>query len=230
MDIYNDEPFKRNVFDLLSLIKNTLDNFTFTAHRVEITSDEFFTRTKNIKTDNDLMSVLGWLKNNKIILGNSVEKDKLFSGDFGDYKSDLYIFDVDSSKLNKFLENTRKEINFVKFSELKENLLTRNGITLDLKDGSLSHEKQKIDININKKPIVLLAILMANSGLINFSEIYQELDVTPEENEKGIMNGNLRKIKSELVDLLKQIGFNDSETKMMIQTRNKIGLIMKEIK
>lgn len=230
MDIYNDEPFKRNIFYLASLIKNTLDNFASTIHRVEITGDEIFTRIENIKTDNDLAEVLNYLEMNKIISSKSVEKNKLFSSDFGDFNSDLYIFDIDSSKLNNFLENTRKEMNYIKFFELKEKLLTRNGITLDLKNGILSHNNKKIDININKKSVVLLAILMVNDELINFSEIYQELDIQPEENEKGIMNGNLRKVKSELFNLLNQIGFDANEIKIMIQTRNKIGLVMKNIK
>lgn len=227
MDINKNEPFKRIVFDVAKLIKNTFDYSSFSADKIEITSDEFFTRINNLKSDTDLIKILDFLKTDKIINNYLVEKDKPYTGDFGSGKSDLYTLDVDGTKLSMFISETGFESSFVGLSALIDKVLVRNEITLDLKNGVLSFQNgKKINIRTYQKSVRLLAILMGNIGLVTFKKMYQELDIVPDEADTEKMNGNLRKVKNGMCKLLEKIEVNKDSIKSMILTRNKIGLIM----
>jgi len=231
MDINKNEPFKRIVFDVAKLIKNTFDYSSFSADKIEITSDEFFTRINNIKSDTDLTKILDFLKTNKIINCYLVEKDKSYTGDFGSGKSDLYTLDIDGTKLSEFINETSFESSFVGFSSFNGKVLSKNDIVLDLKNGVLSFQNnKKIDIRTYQKSVRLLSILMGNIGLVTFKKIYQELDIVPDESDTEKMNSNLRKVKNGMCKLLEEVGVNMDSIKSMILTRNKIGLIMTDQK
>ena len=227
MDINKNEPFKRIVFDIATLIKNTFDYSSFSAEKVEVTGDEFFTRINNLKSDDELIKVLDYLKTEKIINKYWVEKDKTYTGDFGDGKSDLYTLDIDGSELSKFINETSTESSFAGLSNLTGKVLVKNGITLDLKNGTLEFRgSERIDIRTYQKSIRLLAILMANNDLVTFGKIYKELDITPDDTDTEKMNGNLRKVKNGMCKLLEEVGIKNGSIKSMILTKNKIGLIM----
>lgn len=227
MDINKNEPFKRIIFDVAKLIKNTFDYSSTSADNIEITSDEFFTRINNLKSNADLTKILELLKTDKIINNYSLEKDKPYTGDFGGGESDLYTLDVDGTKLSDFINETSFESSFVGIFSLNGKVLSRNNINLDLKNGILSFQNdKKIDIRTYQKSVRLLAILMGNIGLVTFKKIYQELDIVPDEADTEKMNGNLRKVKNGMCKLLEKVGVNKDFIKSMILTRNKIGLVM----
>lgn len=226
MDIYKDKPFRKNVYDFLSLVENNFENFSFTSQKVEIISDEIFARLEKIADEEQLKMILEWLLENKILLSYKIEKDKNFQGEFT-FVSDVYILNINGEKMKFFLEDYKNDTDLIRFSNIKTKKLTRNGMILDLENGFLKY-KNKISIGTNNS-IILLAILMANKRLLTLDEIYQELKISPDRFEKDSMNGNLRRVKQGLGLLLIEIGFSKSDFKKMIKKRNKIGLIMKDI-
>ena len=61
MDIYKDKPFRKNVYDFLSLVEDNFENFSFTSQKVEIISDEIFARLEKIADEEQLKMILEWL-------------------------------------------------------------------------------------------------------------------------------------------------------------------------
>ena len=229
MDIYKDKAFRNTIVNFLSLVKNNLDQFSLTQERVELTEDEIFARVNNVVDDLSINKVLQCLKDEKILSSYSIRENVSFSSDFGSFKTKIYVLSVHGNRLEKFLKDFSENSNTVKFSEINSKKIVRNKITLDLENGILSYEGNKITVNTNNS-IKLLAILMANKNLLTFNEIYKDLDIGLSDFEnKSMMNGNLRKIKSEMCSMLEKIGVCKDDVNKMILRRNKIGLIMKDI-
>lgn len=234
MDIYTDEPFRRIVFDVVRLIRNSHDYLAFTSEKIEITSDEFFSRVGNLRGDNELKTILDLLKKEGVLNDYKTETDKKIDGIVGkDWVTDVYMLNVNSKNLNTFTDKTNISTDLKGIKDILGTVISKNGITMNLPKAVLNNGngKEIVNFSLDNNYKKMFALLMANKGIIPIGFLYQELGISEDERNPSLWNNNLKKTKSLMIKFLKnELGLSEHKVETMVVIIKKVGITMVDIK
>ena len=234
MDIYTDEPFRRIVFDVVGLIKNSHDYLVFTSEKIEITSDEFFSRVENLRDNNELNTILDLLKKEGVLNDYKTETDKKLDGmDGNDWITDVYTLNVNSKNLNTFMDKTNIATDLKGVRDILGTVIRKNGLTMNLPKAILDNGngKEIVNFSLDNNYKKMLALLMANNGIIPIGFLYQELGISEDERNPSVWSNNLKKTKSLMIKFLKnELGLSEHKVETMLVIIKKVGITMVDIK